>query len=1283
MSREKYDAQSGKDSNHSNSKLSNKSHPLLGITSIFTKMKNKLSDLLFINYEDGREESGKKRIENLSYLKIKNENKNNFHHPYYLENLYIKPSYINENEHIYDAPSIHADRNHTSHFEMNLNNIQSEGNQNLYRDDYSTGRKSEVINRRFSLDSSRNKKKVNPLLKIATYITNKKFNPESIEKDKISQRDGYNAYDYMNHDNHYNQSHYSKTLNRSAFKLLGDTKTVALDNKKIINYNDFNEMLKGRNIIRPVPIRDTDLKNKRGREKYEIEKDIKSHDAMSIVDNQYNPDNQSMKKRRIDTTENSSIFSSVNYINKIKSYQRDDVSMRSINSALQSNRKSDVSMQIRPSENKSILSNRSNYQTKTIDEIRREIEEKRNSHKNMFDEMSRRSQRRHDKEKELSYEERKRILTNYYKERQKAPENTEFLSHKNVQFAPVDYDLTRDHKYSLSKSQINIEASPRNKPVVMEKKEEINIISKKIEKIEEKKIENINNITPSGGLFNFGAPTTTTTAKVEEKEKEKPSTFSFGASITSTTSSLFNAPPKNDENKSTNISSLTNASNKSNLFTKPDEATKSTISFTSISQANSLTEKKEKPEDKEEKDFGKITQPEKKEEEKKSTLFSGFGAPIGTTSTSTSGFKGIGTINAANTATTATTTATPAFEFGPKTEIKPTETKLNTLTSTPTTLFSATGTTSINAPTTTLFGQPSTSTTTVTSAATQESKPLLFAEKTLPVFGGDKKETTTGSIFGNKLQDISKANDKTGLNNISNVATSTSTATASTPFSGFAAIKPTNTTTNVEKSKEEVKQPETKTENKPLFGGFTGFPDAPKKEVTQSTIAASTTATEPAKVGLFVTSTTVTASATSSSLFSINKPAEQTTKSETKPVEEKKDIVSPFSSKITTTEASKPDVKPEDINKPALGNFPSGSLFSNTPLATSVPLQTAQSSSSSTLFTGSKPSFPSTSIGQFNSNTNNNTVEAPNTKPTSTVTESNSTSTNLCNNSNPFLAATFNNVVKNNLFSSPVKNTQSEPSSINSNSTNAFLPKNSINQQNKNRDMFGNVQGTPFGNNIPSSNPLGGLNFGQGMGQGFGQSTNMFNANTTNNDGDMAISPVTSPKFPFKNEGILSGNNIAPLGSTTTSGIFGINSSNSKNLFYNFLASGPLGGSLGQPNSVFPSPQGQSGNTNIFSSQPTGGMGLGGSLNNSSGFNSLNTASNPFTTNSNTSTPNFFNQNVSGNSLQPAQGGLFGNSNNTTPAFGQSQQPGGIFGAPSNLPTSGGLTFSLGKKDKK
>jgi hypothetical protein len=54
----------------------------------------------------------------------------------------------------------------------------------------------------------------------------------------------------------------------------------------------------------------------------------------------------------------------------------------------------------------------------------------------------------------------------------------------------------------------------------------------------------------------------------------------------------------------------------------------------------------------------------------------------------------------------------------------------------------------------------------------------------------------------------------------------------------------------------------------------------PKKEVTQSTIAASTTATEPAKVGLFVTSTTVTASATSSSLFSINKPAEQTTKSE-------------------------------------------------------------------------------------------------------------------------------------------------------------------------------------------------------------------------------------------------------------------------------------------------------------------------------------------------------------------------------------------------------------------
>ena len=239
-------------------------------------MKNKLTDLFFINPQDGQADSGKN-------LSGSNHNISKIHHVNFinpLDHLYIKPSYINENEHIYDAPSLQNDHNlennHHNYLQLREDCLSSNSRE----------KKSGPSQRRFSLESARTqqtiRKKVNPLLKIATYITNKKFS--EVDRAQAMKDTG---------------SQYSQGLNRSAFKIIDSQgKGISLSNKKIINCNDFNEMLLGRNIVKPTPVRKDEVTSlKRGRDQ----------DAMS-VDNQ-----SSFKKRRINE---GSVFTSLPYINK-------------------------------------------------------------------------------------------------------------------------------------------------------------------------------------------------------------------------------------------------------------------------------------------------------------------------------------------------------------------------------------------------------------------------------------------------------------------------------------------------------------------------------------------------------------------------------------------------------------------------------------------------------------------------------------------------------------------------------------------------------------------------------------------------------------------------------------------------------------------------------------------------------------------------------------------------------------------------------------------------------
>src|SRR5690606_24003209 len=104
----------------------------------------------------------------------------------------------------------------------------------------------------------------------------------------------------------------------------------------------------------------------------------------------------------------------------------------SVNSILASQKginDNDVSMHIRP-ETRSMLSKY--YKSKTVDEIKRDIEQKRGTNRKLIDEMSKRSSRRSEIGGVFDYEEKKRILSNYYKEKEKTMKEFELNMNSNM-----------------------------------------------------------------------------------------------------------------------------------------------------------------------------------------------------------------------------------------------------------------------------------------------------------------------------------------------------------------------------------------------------------------------------------------------------------------------------------------------------------------------------------------------------------------------------------------------------------------------------------------------------------------------------------------------------------------------------------------------------------------------------------------------------------------------------------------------------------------------------------
>jgi hypothetical protein len=351
------------------------------------------------------------------------------------------------------------------------------------------------------------------MIKIMNFITNKKF------IDKRKPQDTSSSY----------------SNRHTAFKFMNNSyKNISFNANKIINYNDLFEVANDKNVIKPIALRkgqnddNHSINKKRGRNEEKDELEINS---------------QNHKKRKCVAEDNQSIFSSVNNLNKYKNYQREDVSMNSINSVLASQKANekkkiindDVSMNIR-TDNKSIFVTKS-YKSKTLDDIKKEIQEKRSTNRKMIEEISKRSSRKTDfHSQEFDYEERKKYLNNYYQEKEKASKDNQNMPQISLKpsFPISTFELSKDRNFSLTKSSISIPSTSSNKkvPVVLiEKKDQMEIYpvnrnktcttsvdSKPIEKEEKNK---------EFSLFNLNT-------KAESKTENKPNLFPFSNGNTST-----------------------------------------------------------------------------------------------------------------------------------------------------------------------------------------------------------------------------------------------------------------------------------------------------------------------------------------------------------------------------------------------------------------------------------------------------------------------------------------------------------------------------------------------------------------------------------------------------------------------------------------------------------------------------------------------------------------------------------------------------------------------------
>jgi hypothetical protein len=169
----------------------------------------------------------------------------------------------------------------------------------------------------------------------------------------------------------------------SAFRRMDDGIDIDLNTKKIINYMDFVNANK--DLIKPKPIYPS--------------LNVKRHRTDSMV----SEFDQSNKKRRVDTESNAT--SEYRGLNKIRAAIKDDVSMKSVNSVL--TKQSNIEMK--------------SYHSKSLEQIQKEILEKKTQNQKMLDEISERNSRRSlmliDRESKVDYAEKRKIIANYYKEK--------------------------------------------------------------------------------------------------------------------------------------------------------------------------------------------------------------------------------------------------------------------------------------------------------------------------------------------------------------------------------------------------------------------------------------------------------------------------------------------------------------------------------------------------------------------------------------------------------------------------------------------------------------------------------------------------------------------------------------------------------------------------------------------------------------------------------------------------------------------------------------------------
>jgi hypothetical protein len=215
------------------------------------------------------------------------------------------------------------------------------------------------------------RRKVNPVLKIMNYITNVKFNG----KDRHSEK------------------------KNSAFRRMDDSVlNIDLNTKKIINYMDFVHTNK--DLIKPRPVYPAKCLN------------VKRERGISTSEMDFSEYEPPAKRRKLESQPpmQAPTYHEITGLNKIRSAYKDDISMRSVNSILTKRQSSNIDMK--------------SYHSKTLDQIQKEIFEKKAQNQKMLDEISERNSRRSlmliDQESKIDHSEKRKIIQNYYKEKSRA-----------------------------------------------------------------------------------------------------------------------------------------------------------------------------------------------------------------------------------------------------------------------------------------------------------------------------------------------------------------------------------------------------------------------------------------------------------------------------------------------------------------------------------------------------------------------------------------------------------------------------------------------------------------------------------------------------------------------------------------------------------------------------------------------------------------------------------------------------------------------------------------------